>query len=197
MLYRPVRALAARDLAGSFGTAGSCSCSPGSEGPGRRTESPGPDWPGYPCDPRDLLLRPRCPCCSCSSVVRLDSLHLLHPMTFLLDHHDLQPSKESKRLYLFFLSPQVESVFLHVRVLKPSLIWGVSLTCRGAVDLSQVSRGRDGGHHKVKGDGEVHGGQRIRTRADHPDLVVSLEIQVGRASWGRNRKKEVFTGKFI
>lgn len=61
----------------------------------------------------------------------------------------------------------------------------MTLTCCRSIHLSQVPGWRYRRHHKVEGDGDVHGGHGIRACANHTDLVMGLEIHVGRAPCSR------------
>lgn len=64
----------------------------------------------------------------------------------------------------------------------PGLTLHSSTTCSRAVGLTQVTGWRHWGHHQVEGYGKIHRGHVTRAGPNHPNLVVSLKVHVGRTS---------------
>lgn len=187
-MNKPVRVQAGRAQVGSSVMAGSCWCIPASEAPGRRAGNPDPGWPGcHPCGPHGahgLLLLRSLRCGSPWSRGFVDGhlgcrrllLHCLPCLSYL--HHDLEEKH-------FTAQTSISSACeLNTEAFKNS---SVLLTRCGPVDLSNVPRWRYGGHHKVEGYGDVHGCHWTGACSYHANLVMGLEIHIGRTSCGGDK----------
>lgn len=55
-------------------------------------------------------------------------------------------------------------------------------TCSWTVGLTQVTGRRHWWHHQVEGYGNIHSCHVTGARSNHPNLVMSLKVHVGRTS---------------
>lgn len=68
------------------------------------------------------------------------------------------------------------------------------LTCRRTICLPKVARRGHGRHHQVEGDRDVHCSDMAGTGSNHSNLVMGLEVHVGRATrcgWEEERDAQV------
>lgn len=79
------------------------------------------------------------------------------------------------------LSPTL-LIFSWYCIILQSTISVLYCTCSRAVGLTQVTGWRHWRHHQVERYGNIHGGQVTGAGPNHPDLIVSLKVHVGRTS---------------